>query len=99
MQKVCDVIISQGYHPINSADQKNIWSFVRSIKMKKKIMPNFHLQQTQTMYNTKKQIVIKIILLYHTFVVRLEGLEASQSLVPRFVQQGVAARCATFANF
>ena len=39
MQKVCDVIISQGYHPINSADQKNIWSFVGSIKMKKKIMP------------------------------------------------------------
>ena len=31
MQKVCDVIISQGYHPINSADQKNIWSFVERV--------------------------------------------------------------------
>lgn len=92
MQKVCDVIISQGYHPINSADQKNIWSFVGSIKMKKKIMPNFHLQQTQTMYNTKKQIVIKIILLYHTFVSSFRRFR-SLSKFSRFVQQGVA--CAT----
>ena len=88
MQKVCDVIISQGYHPINSADQKNIWSFVGYKNEEKDYAHN--LQQTQTMYNTKKQIVIKIILLYHTFVSSFRRFR-SLSKFSRFVQQGVAA--------